>query len=94
MGAVIIALTAPYYGVSQRDGSVRLEHVPAGRYRLKLWAEGASDEVLEELARDIVITSDVNLGDIRIRVTPSVNLTHANKFGHSYDAVIPSYGDH
>jgi hypothetical protein len=94
MGAVIIALTAPYYGVSQPDGSVRFDHVPAGRYRLKVWAEGASDEVLEELARDVVVTSDVNLGEIRIRVTPSVNLTHANKFGHSYDAGTPSYGNH
>ena len=94
MGAVIIALTAPYYGVSQPDGSVRLDHVPAGRYRLKVWAEGASDEVQEGLAREIVVTSDLNLGDIRIRVTPSVNLTHANKFGHPYDPVLPSYGSH
>jgi plastocyanin len=94
MGAVVIALTAPYYGVSQPDGRVRIDHVPAGVYRLRIWAEGASETTLEELTREVVVTNDVNLGDIRIIVTPSVNLTHANKFGHPYDPVLPSYGSH
>jgi plastocyanin len=94
MGAVVIALAAPYYGVSHPDGIVRIVHVPAGRYRLKMWAEGASEEMLEKLARDIVVTGDTNFGDIRMRVTPSINLTHTNKFGNPYDPVLPSYGNH
>jgi plastocyanin len=94
MGAVVIALTAPYYGVSQADGSVRIDHVPAGRYRLRIWAEGASEATLEELTRDVVVTNDLNFGDIQISVTPSVNLIHTNKFGHSYDAGTSSYGNH
>jgi plastocyanin len=94
MSAVVIVLTAPYYGISRSDGSVKIEHVPAGRYRLKVWAEGASDDTLDSLARDIVVTGDLNFEDIRIRVTPSVNLTHTNKFGHPYDPDLPSYGSH
>lgn len=94
MGAVVIALTAPYYGVSQPDGSVRIDHVPAGRYRLRMWAEGASEATLKELTRDVVLTNDMNFGDIRISVTPSVNLIHTNKFGHPYDPGLPSYGSH
>jgi plastocyanin len=94
MGAVVIVLTAPYYAISRADGSVEIEHVPAGRYRLKVWAEGASDDTLDSLARDIVVTGDLNFEDIRIRVTPSVNLTHMNKFGHPYDPGRSSYSSH
>lgn len=81
-------------GVSQADGSVRIDHVPAGHYRLRIWAEGASEATLNELTRDIVVTSDMNFGDIRVRVTPSVNLIHTNKFGHPYDPVRLLYGGH
>lgn len=91
MGAVVIVLSAPYYGISGSDGRVKIEHVPIGTYRLKVWAEGASDDTLESLARDIVVTGDLNFENIRIRVTPSVNLTHMNKFGHPYDPDPPSY---
>jgi hypothetical protein len=94
MGAVVIVLSAPYYGISSSDGSVKIEHVPPGRYRFKVWAEGASDDTLDSLARDIVVTGDLNFEDIRIRVTPSVDLTHTNKFGHPYDPDPFSYGSH
>ncbi len=85
MGAVVIALTAPYYGVSQADGSVMIEHVPAGAYRLKMWAEGASDDMLEGLVREVVVTENTHLGKIDIKVNPAINLTHTNKFGRAYD---------
>lgn len=91
MGAVVIALPAPFYGVSNRDGSIKVEHVPVGSYRVNLWAEGASDEALDELTRVMTITDNTNLGVIHIRVTASENLTHTNKFGHPYDPEVHSY---
>jgi plastocyanin len=91
MGAVVIALRAPFYGVSDSKGTVKIEHVPAGRYRLRMWAEGASDETLDQLARDMTVTNNTNLGPIRIQVIPSVNLTHPNKFGFPYDPDVRSY---
>jgi plastocyanin len=91
MGAVVVALSAPYYGVSDRDGSIRIDHVPSGSYRLNLWVEGASRETLDALARVITVPSDTNLSVMHIPVTPSVNLTHTNKFGHPYDPEIHSY---
>ncbi len=91
MGAVVVALPAPYYGVSDRDGRIRIEHVPSGSYRLNLWAEGASDETLDDLARVITIADTTDCGIIHIRVTPPVDLTHTNKFGHPYDPNVNSY---
>jgi plastocyanin len=88
MGAIVIALTAPYYAVSQGNGSLSIEHVPAGTYRLKIWAEGASNAVLEGLAREVVVTENTNLGTIDIKATPALNLSHTNKFGQPYDPEI------
>lgn len=91
MGAVVIALTTPYYGISAANGIVTIEHVPAGRYLMKFWAEGASDQMLEALTREIVVTHDEDLGEVQIKVTPPVNLTHMNKFGYPYNAVSRPY---
>jgi plastocyanin len=83
MGAVVIALTAPYYGVSQADGST-LEDIGRRRIRGNTGKAYAGRHCHQRCES----------GRYPDRVTPSVNLTHANKFEHSYDAVIRSYGNH
>ena len=42
MSAVVIALTTPYYGISDQRGQLLIPHVPPGRYALHIWYEAAS----------------------------------------------------
>src|SRR3974377_550595 len=37
MSAVVIALKTPYYGISDRAGTIAIPNVPAGRYELHVW---------------------------------------------------------
>ena len=85
MGAVIIALSTPYYGVSSRDGTIILHDVPPGRYRLHVWAENVPADRLNALSR-IVETAGQNtdLGDISLQIAGSLMKHHQNKFGESY----------
>jgi plastocyanin len=88
MGAVVISLSTPYYGVSSRDGSIILHDVPPGRYRLHVWAENVPVDRLDALSR-IVETAGQNtdLGVLSLQVTGSLMKHHANKFGESYTPV-------
>ena len=85
MSAVVIALVTPYYAIADRTGEVAIRNVPAGRYRLELWAEGASSDALARLFRDITIgESTVSLGVLSV---PENRLaaTHKNKYGRDYE---------
>jgi plastocyanin len=88
MGAVVISLSTPYYGISSRDGSIILHDVPPGRYRLHVWAENVSIDRLDALSH-IVDTAGPNtdLGVLSLEVTGSLMKNHANKFGESYAPV-------
>ncbi len=39
MSAYVVVLDNPYFGVTEKDGSFRIENVPSGAYRLKTWHE-------------------------------------------------------
>src|ERR1700691_1439208 len=41
MSAVVIAVSSPYYGISDRQGRLAISHVPPGRYTLRIWYEDA-----------------------------------------------------
>jgi plastocyanin len=88
MGAVVISLSTPYYGVSSSDGSIILHDVPPGHYRLHFWAENVPVDRLDALSR-IVDTAGPNtdLGVLFLQVTGSLMKHHANKFGESYAPV-------
>jgi plastocyanin len=85
MGAVVVSLSTPYYGISSADGSVVLHGVPAGRYRVHVWAENVPADRLEALSR-IVETSgtSTDLGALAIETTGSLMTHHQNKFGEPY----------
>src|ERR1700733_12060541 len=46
MSAVVIAVSTPYHGISDRRGRVSISNVPSGRYTLRFWYE---DTLPEEL---------------------------------------------
>jgi hypothetical protein len=93
MGAVVLSLSTPYYGVSGQDGVVSLHNVPPGSYRLNLWSENAQavNQTVEE--RIIQVANEpVHLGEITVQATTDALANHKNKFGEDYQpSHDPSY---
>ena len=85
MGAVVVSLSTPYYGISTSDGTITIHNVPAGSYRLNVWAENVAIESLNALSRTIEINSqNTELGTLRLQTGKDVMTHHKNKFGESY----------
>ncbi len=93
MGAVIVALSTPYYAVSGVDGKVTLRGVPDGDYDLHVWAEAMDEQQLKTLTRRVhVVANSHNLGAIQLTETTQTS-AHKNKFGEDYPPTSqPSYG--
>ena len=85
MSAIILALATPYYGLTDPSGMVKISGVPPGKYRLRVWAEGASAETLQHLSRELQIRQDSSIGDMRIEIAPGIKMPHKNKYGLPYD---------
>ncbi len=84
MSAVVIALSTPYFAVSNREGVVTFHNVPPGQYELKVWAEGAQQADLNALTRRVQVdAAQSNLGVLRVQTTGQLG-PHKNKFGEDY----------
>ena len=85
MGAVVLSLSTPYYGVSTADGSVVIHGVPPGSYRVHVWSETAESAKPVD-AQEIVqiTTAQVSLGKIAMQSTANPMEHHKNKFGEDY----------
>jgi plastocyanin len=89
MSAVVIAVSSPYYGISDTRGRVSIPHVPPGRYTLRIWYEETLPEELNNLTREVSISEDASsLGAMRL---PATNMpqTHQNMYGHDYPPPLP-----
>ena len=85
MGAVVVTLSTPYYGVSKPDGTVVLRNVPPGSYRLNVWAEDVANDQLNAISRMVEVTArNTQLGTLHLTSTGDVISNHKNKFGESY----------
>lgn len=85
MSGVVIALDTPYYAISQHSGAFTIPAVPPGDYKLQVWYEGSTPDVLKALARKITIPeSGISLAAIHILENTSL-LPHKNKYGQEYD---------
>lgn len=85
MGAIVLALSTPYYGISDANGVVVLRNVPPGSYRLNLWSENgqpANPDLSQSIVR--VSTELVHLGDITLQPKTDPLANHKNKFGEDY----------
>jgi hypothetical protein len=86
MGAIVLALNTPYYGVSGENGVIALHNVPAGSYRLNVWSENgqlANSDVSQRIVQ--VSTDPVHLGEITLQATTDALARHKNKFGEDYE---------
>jgi plastocyanin len=93
MGAVVLALSTPYYGITGDNGVVVLHNVPPGNYRLNVWSENGQLEdpaVSEKIVQ--VSTDPVHLGDILLQAATDPLSNHKNKFGEDYKPIeAPKY---
>ena len=91
MSAVVMAMSTPFYDISNAAGEVTIENVPDGRYRAEFWYERSSNEALQAFTREITVSGDTTLGNIVIPQTIEGPLQHKNKFGKDYDKTNPAY---
>jgi plastocyanin len=90
MSAVIIAISSPYYSVSDAQGQIVIPKVPAGPYTLHLWYEGAPQDVLESLTREVSISDRTSVIGILQLKPSSQPRAHKNKYGRDYDMPNPN----
>src|ERR1700674_1063810 len=89
MSAVVIAVSSPYYAISDRNGRVAIPHVPPGRYTLRIWYEETLPEELNNLTREVTISEDASsLGAMRLPAT-SMPQGHQNMYGRDYPPPLP-----
>ncbi len=85
MGAVIISLSTPYFGVSDKSGLILMKNVPPGEYDLHLWSENAASSELAAAQQRVHISAqDLRLPPIVLKRTASPVQGHLNKFGEGY----------
>ncbi len=56
MKAWIMVLDNPYYAISDNNGSFRIEDIPPGKYKLKVWHEGFGTKELDVEVKEGSIT--------------------------------------
>jgi plastocyanin len=85
MGAIVLSLSTPYYGISAEDGGVVLHEVPPGSYRLNVWSEKGKLESQSSVDKIVQVSNvPVHLGDIPLQSTTDALANHKNKFGEDY----------
>jgi plastocyanin len=85
MGAVVLALSTPFYGVSGSNGTILIHGVPPGSYQLNVWSERAKPLPPSDFPREVqILPATTNLGIIQMQAAASARGKHKNKFGESY----------
>ena len=60
MRGVILVLATPHFAITDMEGNYRLEHLPAGTYRLKTWLDSQTTlERTVQLAADTALRLDL-----------------------------------
>src|SRR5258708_28562040 len=71
MGAIVLALNTPYYGISGENGFVALHNVPVGSYRLNVWSENGQVANTDMSQKIVQVSTDADhLGAITLQRTP------------------------
>jgi plastocyanin len=87
MSAVIAVLDTPWYAVTERNGGFRIENVPPGEYRVRVFHERATEKVLNSLASRIRAEGDtLELQRMVVSESGFLPVPHKNKYGREYPA--------
>ena len=85
MGAVVVALRTPYWGISTASGAITIHDVPPGSYRMHVWSEAARSANPVETDRIVQVgISPAHLGEIVLEGAADPMGHHKNKFGEDY----------
>jgi plastocyanin len=85
MGAIVLALNTPYFGISGENGSVTINNVPSGSYRLNVWSENGQLANSGDAQRIVQVSPEgANLGTMRLQPAADPVANHKNKFGEDY----------
>jgi len=85
MSAVVVALSTPYYGISNAKGEIAIADVPPGRYRMQVFHASALPDEMQASAREITVTPETStLGALRLHVSDTI-AHHKNKYGSDYE---------
>jgi len=89
MSAVIVAVSTPYYAISDARGQIQIAHVPPGRYSLQVFHPSVAPEALHKLDREITVAAgESSLGSFTLAES-DFDLEHKNKYGRDYDRPDP-----
>ncbi len=89
MSAVVIALSTPYYAISDAHGDISIHDVVPGRYQMHLFHPSVSPDGLRAAEHEITITpGDTFLGSFSLAES-DLELAHKNKYGRDYDPPDP-----
>jgi plastocyanin len=89
MSAVIVAVSTPYYAISDARGQIQIPNVPPGRYSLQVFHPSVAPEALHTLEREITVApGESSLGSFTLTES-DFDLEHKNKYGRDYDRPDP-----
>jgi plastocyanin len=89
MSAVILALSTPYFAISNARGEVSIANVPPGRYDLQIFHTSVTPDALGAVNREITVApGDTSLGTLSLRES-DLEVAHKNKYGRDYDRPDP-----
>jgi len=89
MSAVILALSTPYFAISNARGEVSIANVPPGRYDLQIFHTSVTPDALRAVDREItVVPGDTSLGTLSLSES-DLEVAHKNKYGRDYDRPDP-----
>ena len=85
MGAVVVALSTPYFSVTNSTGAVVIHNVLPGTYHLHVWSEAAQSANPVDAERVIQIgATPVHVNEITLQAAADPMEHHKNKFGEDY----------
>jgi plastocyanin len=91
MSAVVLTLKTPYYGISDRNGTVVIPDVPPGTYELRAWHERAAQEALDDSKQRVTVSeTSKSFAVVRLSEQPHYSPAHKNKYGKDYDTPAPN----
>jgi plastocyanin len=89
MSAVVIALTTPYYSISDWRGEIGIANLVPGRYQMHVFHPSVSADALRALEREITVgQNDTFLGNFVLEES-NLESSHKNKYGRDYDPPEP-----
>ncbi len=93
MSAIVLVVDTPYFAVSGRNGEIRMENVPPGRYSVSVWHQRAKPERPSDFPHEVVLSAaNATLSGIRLIDAGQVVPPHKNKYNRDYDPQAPAAG--